>query len=113
MAVLSKVVDKAVGDKKPRSSGRGARIARLQWRQVAAAQQIGRRWQLQKKIVAVLEACAAQGTGWLRQFLNFAGGERVPVAPWRRCKCTPAREVRSNARLRLRRGLCFSNASPR
>ena len=38
VAVLSKVVSKAVGDKKPRSSGRGARIARLQWRQVAAAQ---------------------------------------------------------------------------
>ena len=37
--------------------------------------------------MAVLEVCAAQGTGWLRRKMNLVRGKRVPGAPWRRRKC--------------------------
>ena len=87
MARLSKVGDKAAGDTKPRGLGRGARVGRLQRGWLPQRNKSAAERQLQKKIMAVLEVCAAQGTGWVRPELNLVRGKRVPGAPWRRRKC--------------------------
>ena len=87
MARLSKVGDKAAGDMKPRGLGRGARVGRLQRGWLPQRNKSAAERQLQKKIMAVLEVCAAQGTGWLRRKMNLVRGKRVPGAPWRRRKC--------------------------
>ena len=86
-AHLSKVGGKVVGGTKPRGLGRGVRAGWLQQRLAAAAANRRPIRQLQKKIMAVLEVCAAQGTGWLRRKMNLVRGKRVPGAPWRRRKC--------------------------
>ncbi len=86
-AHLSKVGGKVVGGTKPRGLGRGVRAGWLQQRLAAAAANRRPIRQLQKKIMAVLEVCAAQGTGWVRPELNLVRGKRVPGAPWRRRKC--------------------------